>query len=110
MIKIQTLADRKKTRVEEIRVGFARLRKELADFGLSHRGKFWVYGSAATGRFHPESDVDIMVDFDDAQINNALEFVEKTCARLGLKADVQPKSWCTDAFIERIYPKALLLP
>jgi len=27
-----------------------------------------------------------------------------------LKADVQPKSWCNDAFIERIYPKALLLP
>jgi predicted nucleotidyltransferase len=110
MAEVQTLADRKKARVEEIRAGFARLREELAKFGLSHQGKFWVYGSAATGKFHPGSDIDIIADFDDAQINPALDFVEQTCARLGLKPDVQPKSWCTDAFIERIYPKALLLP
>lgn len=110
MTEVQTLADRKKARVEEIRAGFARLREELANFGLRHHGKFWVYGSAATSKFHPASDIDIIVDFDDAQINRALDFVEATCARLGLKPDVQPKSWCSDAFIERIYPKALLLP
>ena len=110
MREVQTLADRKKARVEEIRAGFARLREELMVFGLSHRGKFWVYGSAATGKFHPGSDIDIIVDFDAAQISHALDFVEETCARLGLKADLQPKSWCTDAFIERIRPKALLLP
>ena len=110
MTEVQTLADRKKARVEEIRAGFARLREELAKFGLSHRGKFWVYGSAATGKFHPASDIDIIADFDDAQINHALGFVEETCARLGLKPDVRPKSWCSNAFIERIYPKALLLP
>ncbi len=102
MAEVQTLADRKKARVEEIRAGFARLREELANF--------WVYGSASTGKFHPASDIDVVADFDDAQINQALDFVEQTCARLGLKPDVQPKSWCTDAFIERIYPKALLLP
>ena len=110
MAEVQTLADRKKARVEEIRAGFARLREELANFGLSHQGKFWIYGSASTGKFHPASDIDIIADFDDTQINQALDFVEQTCARLGLRADVQPKSWCTDAFIERIYRKALLLP
>jgi predicted nucleotidyltransferase len=110
MTEVQTLADRKKARVEEIRAGFARLREELANFGLSHQGKFWVYGSASTGKFHPGSDIDIIVDFDLVQINQALDFAEKTCARLGLKADVQPRSWCTDAFIEKICPKALLLP
>src|SRR5215831_1176976 len=101
IMEVQTLADRKKTRVEQIRAGFARLREELANFGLSHKGKFWVYGSASTGKFHPGSDIDIIVDFDHAQSNEALDFVEKTCARLGLKADVQPKSWCTGAFIEK---------
>jgi predicted nucleotidyltransferase len=110
MAEVQTLADRKKARVEEIRAGFVRLREELANFGLSHQGKFWVYGSAATGKFHPHSDIDIIVDFDEAQTNQALDFVEQTCACLGLKPDVQPKCWCSDAFIERIYPKALLLP
>jgi predicted nucleotidyltransferase len=110
MAKVQTLADRKKARVEAIRAGFARLREELANFGLSHHGKFWVYGSASTGKFHLDSDIDIIVDFDEAQTNHALDFVEETCARLGLKPDVQPKSWCSDAFVQRIYPKALLLP
>jgi predicted nucleotidyltransferase len=110
MAEVQTLADRKRARVEKIRVAFARLREELASFGLSHHGKFWVYGSASTGKFHLNSDIDIIVDFDEAQTNHALDFVEATCARLGLKADVQPKSWCTDVFIERIYPKALVLP
>jgi predicted nucleotidyltransferase len=110
MTEVQTLADRKRARVEEIRAGFARLREELTKFGLSHRGKFWVYGSASTGEFHPGSDIDIIVDFDSTQINPALDFVEETCARLGLRYDVQPKSWCTDAFLEKIYPKALLLP
>ena len=110
MTEVRTLADRKKARVEEIRAGFARLRKELADFERSHRGKFWVHGLASTGKFHPASDIDIIADFDDAQISHALDFVEKTCARLGLKPDVQPKSWCSDAFIERIYPKVLFLP
>jgi predicted nucleotidyltransferase len=110
MTEVQTLADRKRSRVEEIRAGFARLREELANFGLSHRGKFWIYGSATTGRFHPHSDIDIIVDFDPAQISLALVFVEETCARLGLKYDVQPKSWCTGAFLEKIYPQAILLP
>jgi predicted nucleotidyltransferase len=110
MTEVQTLADRKKARVEEIRAGFARLREELTIFGLSHRGKFWVYGSAATGEFHPDSDIDIIADFDDTQIIHALDFVEETCGRLGLKPDVLRKSWCTGAFLEKIYPKALLLP
>ena len=110
MTKVQTLADRKKARVEEIRAGFAQLRNELANFGHLHRGKFWIYGSATTGQFHLGSDIDIIVDFDDEQISRALDFVEQACDRLGLKPDVQPKAWCTDAFLERISQRALLLP
>jgi predicted nucleotidyltransferase len=110
MTTVQTLADRKKARVGEIRAGFAQLRDELADFGLSHHGRFWIYGSAATGQFHADSDIDIIADFDDQQMSHALDFVERTCNRLGLKPDVQPKAWCTHAFLEKIAPKALLLP
>ena len=110
MPEVQTLADRKKARVEAIRAGFARLREELVEFGVSRHGRFWVYGSASTGEFHPDSDIDIIADFDDTQVIHALDFVEETCARLGLKPDVLRKSWCTDAFLEKVYPKALLLP
>jgi predicted nucleotidyltransferase len=110
MTRVQTLTDRKKARVEETRAGFAQLREELAKFGVSHHGKFWIYGSATTGKFHFDSDIDIIVDFDDAQIGHALDFAEQACNRLDLKPDVRPKAWCTDAFFEKISPKALLLP
>jgi predicted nucleotidyltransferase len=110
MMRVQTLTDRKKARVEEIRAGFACLRVDLAEFGLAHGGRFWIYGSATTGKFHPGSDIDIIVDFDNSLISDALDFAERACARLGLKSDVQPKSWCTEAFIEKIAPRALLLP
>jgi len=61
-------------------------------------------------RLHLDSDVDILVDFDDERLGPALDYVEDACARLRLKADLQPKSWCTAAFIGRINSTALVLP
>jgi predicted nucleotidyltransferase len=110
MAKVQTLEERKRARVEEIRAGFARLREELADYGRGHGGKFWVYGSAATDRLRFDSDIDILADFGDADRVAALDFVESACARLGLRCDVQPRAWCSPAFIARIAANALILP
>ena len=110
MKDILTLRDRKKARVDEIRTAFAILRSELIDYGRTHGGCFIVYGSATSGKFHFESDVDILVDFDEANLGRALDFVEAACARLRLRVDVQPKSWCTAEFLQRITPSALVLP
>ncbi len=110
MAKVVTLQERKQARVEAIRAGVACLRAELADYGRREGGRFWVYGSAATGRLHHESDIDILADFDDARISAALDFVEGRSADLGLKVDVQPKAWCTDEFLIRISESALVLP
>ncbi len=110
MSGVMTLTDRKRARAEEIRAGFDRLRRALADYGRAHGGSFWVYGSAATGDIHFESDIDIVVDFPPAAVSLALDFVERTCAALRLRADVQPKSWCTAAFLERIAADSLVLP
>ena len=95
MGSVQTLAQRKQARVEEIRAGVASLREALAAYGRAHGGRFLIYGSAVTGRLHDDSDVD---------------FVEETCARLNLPADVQPKTWCKEAFLERIMPQAQVVP
>jgi predicted nucleotidyltransferase len=110
MATVQTLDERKRARVEEIRAGFVRLREELAEYGRSHGGRFWVYGSAVAGRLRFDSDIDILVDFDDANTVAALDFVEGACARLGLKCDVQPKAWCSRAFLDRIAANAVVLP
>jgi predicted nucleotidyltransferase len=110
MTGVLTLEARKRARVGQIREGFAALREELARYARVRGGRFLVYGSAATGRLHFDSDIDILVDFDDAGLAAALDFVEGACARLQLKPDVQPMSWCTSAFLDRILPGALVLP
>ena len=40
--------------------------KRIGDFCRTHRiRKMWLYGSALTKRFRPDSDVDILVEFQD---------------------------------------------
>jgi predicted nucleotidyltransferase len=68
MAAVQTLDERRRARVEEIRTGFARLCDEMAGYGRAHGGKFLVYGSAVTGCLHYDSDIDVLVDFDQSQI------------------------------------------
>ncbi len=83
-----TLSDRKKARVEEIRAGFARLREELSGYGRTHGGRF----------------------LKGPPLRPALDFVESASARLRLKADIRPISWCTPAFLERVSAGAIVLP
>jgi len=110
MTAVQTLDERKRARAEEIREGVGRLRDELAEYGRTHGGRFWLYGSAVTDRIRYDSDIDILVDFDPLRTAAAFDFLESACARLRLKLDAQPKAWCTAAFIDRISLKALVLP
>src|SRR5271154_2552470 len=109
MTLAQTLAERKRARVEEIRAGIDVLRKKLTEYGRAHCGKFLMFGSAVNGGPHYDSDVDILVDFDEAGVGAALDFVETTCAALKLHADVQPKAWCKEEFIARIAPGSLVI-
>ena len=110
MGSVQTLAQRKQARVEEIRAGVACLREALAAYGRTHGGRFLIYGSAVTGRLHYDSDVDLLVDFPAPATSAAVDFVEETCARLNLPVDVQPKTWCKEAFLARIVPQAQVAP
>jgi predicted nucleotidyltransferase len=106
---IVTLTERKEARVAQIRDGIARLRPELADYARRNGGEFWLYGSAASGDLHYDSDVDILADFAPDALSAAVVFAETACTHHCLKPDVKPKSWCTEAFIRRIAAKALVL-
>ena len=110
MATVETLEQRKRARVAEIRAGFAQLREELAAYGRAEGGRFWLYGSASAGRIRYDSDIDVLVDFDQSRMAAAFDFLEQSCARLHLKLDAQPKAWCTPAFLERISKVAVVLP
>lgn len=105
-----TLEQRKSARLGEIQRGFAQLCAELADYGRSNGGKFWLYGSAVKDRLRFDSDIDILVDFDAPQLAQAVGFVEAAGERLKLTIDVQPKNWCKAAFLEKIAASARIVP
>jgi predicted nucleotidyltransferase len=107
---IVTLAERKRARTEQIRHGIERLKVELADYAGKNHGRYWLYGSAASGNLRYDSDADILVDFEADALPAAMTFAEDACARLGLKPDIKPKSWYKVEFLRRIEPKALVLP
>lgn len=107
---IVTLTERKKARTEQVRQGVERLKVVLADYAGKNHGRYWLYGSAASGNLRYDSDADILVDFAPAALPAAMTFAEEACARLGLKPDIKPKSWCKPEFLRRIEPKALVLP
>jgi hypothetical protein len=54
--------------------------------------------------------VDLLVDFDAIELSAATTFAEDVCRQLELKADIKPKSFCTESFIRRIAHKAVVLP
>ncbi len=110
MAELLTLEQRKHARLAEIRAGVERLREELSQYGDARGGRFWIYGSAASGRMRFDNDVDIIVDFEDEAVAAALDFVENACERLHLKVDAQPRAWCKPAFLERIATSAKMLP
>jgi hypothetical protein len=52
MTRVQTLEERKRARVEEIRAGLDVLRIKLTEYGRAHGGKFMMFGSAVNGCLH----------------------------------------------------------
>jgi predicted nucleotidyltransferase len=106
---VVTLEERKKARVAALRSGVERLRVELTDYARRHSGRFWLYGSAASGELRYDSDVDLLVDFDEDRLSAAATFAEGACRRLGLRLNCMPRAWCTDEFIRRISFKATIL-
>ena len=107
---VVTLDDRKRARADELRAGFESLCQDLANYGRAHGGRFWIYGSAIRNELRHDSDIDILVDFIAPATSAALDFVERRCDRLRLKADVQPRSWCKQEFIDKISGVARVLP
>jgi len=110
MDAVVTLRRRKSDRVDQIREALARLRDELAEYGRLHGGRFWIYGSAASGELHFESDIDVIADFDPETTSGAMAFLESRASDLRLRIDAQPKAWCTEEFLTRIARGALVLP
>ena len=106
---IVTLSERKAARVARMRAALETLRVSLADYARANGGRFLIFGSAARGELRFDSDVDILVDFEEAALSRAWSFAEGGCTRLDLTPDVLPLPWMTEAFVERASRGAVML-
>lgn len=99
---IVTLKDRKAREVSRLRCAMGRVRRVLTAYADEHGGRFMVFGSAARGDIHFDSDFDLVVDFPAAEERGAHEFAERVCIEHGLKPDIRLVSEMSPGFIDRI--------
>ncbi len=101
---IVTLAERKAAEAARRARAVDGMRAALSAYARAHGGRFLLYGSAARGGMRYHSDVDVLLDFPQAEQAAAWRFVEAVCGEQGLEADIMPVAWCDARFLDHIRP------
>ena len=74
-----TLRERHDRKLAAYREAVEAVKPLLAAYACSQGGRFILFGSAARGTPHDESDVDILVDFPGSSSTPACAFAEARC-------------------------------
>jgi hypothetical protein len=104
-----TLRERHERKLTAYRSAVEALKPLLAAYGREHGGCFILFGSAARGTSHDQSDVDIIADFADQAVSAGCAFAEGQCWALGLTPDVRPRGWTSDAVVARALVEGIVL-
>ena len=109
-MQVVTLKERRAAKIARLDQAVATLRISLASRARELGGRYVLFGSASRGTMHPESDVDLLLDFptEDAT-SEAWEFAERECSRLELECDARPRGWCSEAFLAHVLPNGVVL-
>jgi predicted nucleotidyltransferase len=82
----------------------------LRAYATAHGGRFVLFGSFATGRMRHDSDLDVLVDFGQAESAAAWRFVEEICRQAGIEADIHDAATSKAPFVARARADGLVLP
>jgi predicted nucleotidyltransferase len=104
-----TISERKARAADRLRTAADHVVAALRDYASSHDGRFLVFGSAAAGRMHHESDFDVVVDFDRERELAAIEYVESVCRKHGIRPDIHTKATSSTKFLARISDHMVVL-
>jgi predicted nucleotidyltransferase len=96
-----TLRERHDRKLAAYRDGVEALKPLLAAYAREHGGRFILFGSAARGTPHDQSDVDILVDFPLVMENAAWAFAEDACFALRLQPDIHLAGWVSERVLNR---------
>jgi predicted nucleotidyltransferase len=109
MDRTVTLTERKAAEAARRRLAVEELRAALTEYARAHGGRFLLFGSAARGTMRYDSDVDILVDFPPAPLDDAWGFAEHACWERRLDPDITPFASCKGRFRERVMPDLQVL-
>ena len=104
-----TLRERHDRKLAAYREGVEALKPVLAAYAREHGGRFILFGSAARGTPHDQSDVDIIADFPDRASTPACNFAEERCWASGLQPYVRPIEWTSEKVIARALEEGVVL-
>jgi predicted nucleotidyltransferase len=104
-----TLRERHERKLAAFREGVEALKPLLASYAREHGGRFILFGSAARGTMHDQSDVDIIADFPDRGSTAACNFADERCFALGLTPDSRPIDWTSEKVVARALEEGVVL-
>jgi len=84
---------------------------KIADFCRRHHiRKFALFGSILRDDFSPDSDVDVLVEFDPEHIPGLAFFgmEEELSQMLGRKVDLNTREWLSPYFRQQVQQEALV--
>ena len=107
--RIVTLPERKATEAARRSAAAERIVLKLQAYARENGGRYLLFGSAARGEMKFDSDIDVLVDFPEDQMLDAMNAAEAFCEAEGLPCDVLPFETRSKSFLDRILPTARVL-
>lgn len=104
-----TVAERKARKVDALRIGSRGAIEDLRTYAKQHGGRFFLFGSMATGRYKFDSDFDLIVDFKTPQDRAAFTEAERICHRHGLSPDLHYLAEMSDRLLARIEEERIVI-
>ncbi len=101
-----TLAERKRRAVAVMAAGLQAAEPALAATARRLGGRYLLFGSVARGRWHADSDVDLLLDFPAETEDAAWTEAEAILLREGLRPDILPLRLCSVRFRDTVLPTA----
>lgn len=109
MSTIVTLSERKVRETFRRREAADAILVELARFARERSCRFLIFGSEATGTMTDRSDIDVVIDVDEAREAEVWSFVEDLSRRHAIPVDIHSIRTSKPAFIAHVARTAKVL-
>lgn len=106
MSRTVTLMERREIALRKRRAALEEAEARLANAALRHGGRYLIFGSVAVGRLTPASDLDVLAEFPEETVNEAISEAEGIAIELQIPMDLMDWRRCNDRFLSSVLPNA----